>query len=118
MIRITTPLDASWSRAAERATADRKAGNIAQRVAANLYSVQSQSKPGTYHAVRIRNVGALEGTCDCEHGRSGSSKGHCRHLANALMSEIARVSRKPAQPQSTPERKAEVDAFMARFARA
>jgi hypothetical protein len=118
MIRITTPVDPSWSRANERAIEDIRAGRLAVRVSANVYTVPSSSSANVTYRVTIHNVGKLEASCDCDHGRAGRT-GHCRHIAQSLGAEIERVSRKavpaaapaPAAPRVTPGE------FAARFSR-
>ena len=111
MVKITAPIDAEWVAAAERAARMLKRGYQAVRTAEGVYQVRSASQPDTIHTIRIQNVGLLQATCDCPHGRHEGAKGHCWHIASALCAETRRVSR-PAPSREEAAR------LMARFAQA
>lgn len=95
MVKLSAPITPAWLAAQERALADRAAGRRPVRIGPNTYRVPSSRTAETYTVV-IRNAGALDASCDCEHGRTGG-KGHCRHIASALMAELERVSRPTAR---------------------
>lgn len=110
MVKITAPITAEWQAAAERAARMLRRGYQAARVGEGVYQVRSASQPNAIYTIRILNLGQLQATCDCPHGRHEGAKGHCWHVASALCQEARRVSCPPL-PQ------AEVRARMARFAR-
>lgn len=111
MVKITAPITAEWIAAVERAARMLRAGHQATRVGDGVYQVRSASQQDTVHTVRIRNLGQLDATCDCPHGRHEGAKGQCWHKASALCQETRRVSRPPVSQEETERR-------MARFARA
>jgi len=110
MVKITTPITREWIAAVERAAGMLQRGYQATRVGDGVYQVRSASQPDTVHTIRIRNVGQLDATCDCPHGRHEGAKGHCWHKASALCQETRRVSRPPLSGE-------EIERRMARFAR-
>ena len=111
MVKIAAPIGPEWVAAAERAAKMLKRGYQATRIGDGVYQVRSASQPEVIHTIRIQNVGLLQATCDCPHGRHEGAKGHCWHIASALCAETRRVSR----PQVSRE---ETARFMARFAKA
>jgi uncharacterized Zn finger protein len=96
MVKITATVTPEWIAANERAYQNRQAGRVVTLVAPGVYSAPSSKGVGAY-TTTVTNVGMLQGTCDCPHGKSGG-KGHCWHLAQALAAEVRRVSRKAAAP--------------------
>ncbi len=110
MVKITTPITREWIAAVERAACMLQRGYQATRVGDGVYQVRSASQPDTIHTIRIRNVGQLDASCDCPHGRHEGAKGHCWHKASALCQETRRVSRPPLTGE-------EIERRMARFAR-
>ena len=121
MVKIQAQITPSWQRAAERAYQDRQAGRTAERIGCKTYRVASASGNG-FHIVTIQSVVNLQATCDCTAGQRGLP---CRHAAAALCEAtriIAAAERERASAPApaaalTPERRAEVQSLMARFAR-
>jgi hypothetical protein len=110
MVKISAPITAEWVAAVERAARMLQRGYQATRVGEGVYQVRSASQADTVHTIRIRNLGQLDATCDCPHGRHEGARGQCWHKASALCQETRRVSRPPLS-------KEELDRRMARFAR-
>jgi hypothetical protein len=110
MVKITAPVTSEWIAAVERAACMRKRGYQATRVGDGVYRVRSASQADAVYTVRIRNLGRLDASCDCPHGRHEGAKGQCWHKASALCQETRRVSRPPLSRE-------ELDRRMARFAR-
>lgn len=78
------------SRRPELASRVERAGQIlatrtVERIGVNLYRVESQSKPGSYHLVELGPR-----TCDCYDFTSGRApQGFCKHVIAVIMAQKA-----------------------------
>lgn len=119
MTKITITLTPAWQRANARAAEHAQAGAAAERLDCRTYRVKSASSDAVYTQV-VTSVSRLEVTCDCPAGSHGRVCYHQSLAVSAAIRHIRAVERgREQQPAPAPKPSAaQVDAFMARLARA
>lgn len=119
MTSITIRLTPQWIRANERAVQHAAKGLRAACVDCRHYTVPSASSSTVYHQT-VNSISALDVECDCPAGRAGKTV--CWHKSAAMSAAIKAVRaaerEREQQPSAEAARTAEVNAFMARFAKA
>jgi hypothetical protein len=115
-IKLQVPVSPAWQRALARATADRLAGRVPERIGPRTYRMASGSG-NPDHIVTIQSVVNLQATCDCIAAQRGLVCRHCAACLDAALTRIAHsdeapvAAPAPAAPRVTPEE------FASRFAR-
>lgn len=115
-IKLQVPVTPAWERALARASADRLAGRVPERIGPRTWKIASASN-NPDHIVTIRSVVKLQATCDCVAGQRGMI---CRHAASALDSAITRIAHSDDAPVAitpAPAPRVTPEEFVRRFAR-
>ena len=103
-VHITAHVTRHDADAMQRATDALRAGRRVEALGGGRYRVESQSRPGTWHEVRVVNVPELVASCDCTHAQKGG-RGRCWHTAEVLALEVRRLARVPAPAPSQCKRR-------------